>query len=236
MNNGNVKPYKFNNDPHIQMNSPLISHTSNYDPAQPYPSLNMVNTQHNINQPIIEPDLPSNFSYNPPLSSKLTNTAVPNDAYSLISNKIIQIDMRIANFNQFPSIIWTMIILTSLCLIHSIADISRYDPKSRYHQKYEIFNFFVNLGHLLGYIYGLQAFTKQLSLMMKNFLYVSSGMVAINVIYVLMYFGLAASFGSWVMNISYLIVNLILRSQVDELFKLIREKEEWKLKYDAMIL
>lgn len=98
--------------------------------------------------------------------------------------------------------------------------------KSRTRHGYDVLNFFVNLVHIAGYFYGMQAYNKQNSAMNRNFEMISVCLAAVNFIYLLIFiFGIKVTFFTWCVNIFWMLLNAMLYYSAKELSTLFEEKE-----------
>lgn len=164
-----------------------------------------------------------------------------------ITQKLIYIDNRIANFSQYQVIIYILLILSSFSIMGSIYDLSSndniYDQRDPYIQSrtnkkaFDIINFFINIFHIAGYVYGIQAYTKQQAKMNKMFEYAIIGFFASNFFYFFIFIFLYhVTFFTWCIDIFYLIMNITIFYTAQELTNLFKEKEEYKIKYDNLVL
>ena len=97
--------------------------------------------------------------------------------------------------------------------------------KSRSSHAFDVLNFFVNLGHVGSYFYGMQAYNKQNSFMNKNFEFISAGLAIVNFIYLLIFiFGIKVTFFTWCVNIFWMLLNAMLFYSAKELTTLFEEK------------
>jgi hypothetical protein len=175
----------------------------------------------------------------PPTKSELMGTTpdhqFPNNNYSNVHRstmnfQLIQIEDRLTSFTVYIAITWILLVLSILGLFKSILFLSiifdneeiEIDDGSRY---FEIFNFLMVVGHIVGYFYGIQAYTKQKTFMNKYYEMVLLALAGVNLLYLLIFFVITASFILWCVTMFYLILNVLLYFQAKELTIVLSEKE-----------
>lgn len=158
------------------------------------------------------------------------------------TQQVISVDNRISMFSQYLTILYTLFVFSILGFLGSIFAINSLDLEvnDRYRREYhnlyilEVINFFVNLLHVGGYFYGIQAFTKQKSEMNGYFEYVLTGFIACNFFYFILYIFLYhVYFLTWCVDIFFLIINGLLYYQAKEITLLFKEKERLKRLFDT---
>jgi hypothetical protein len=160
--------------------------------------------------------VPSNFSHHTNDQAKTTF-------------KLIQIEDRLTSFTVYIVIIWILLVLSVLSLFKSILFLSEKDDDFEeilaYYRNYEIFNFFMSFGHIIGYFYGIQSFTKQKSQMNKYFEMVLLALAVVNLVYLIIFIYVKVIFITWCVALFFLIFNVILFFQTKELTIVLTDKE-----------
>lgn len=179
-----------------------------------------------------EQEVPMNFSTD---HNKTKNNA----EYNKLSYKLIQIDNRLNRFSEYTLLLWVLLILTTFSMFGSIFTFSKENEYSRRDvdiENYEIFNFFMCIFLILGYGYGIQAFSKQSKDMNKHFEHILIGFCGINFIYLVIFIFIPVSFFAWCVTLFFLIITGMLYYQSQEITKLLHDKEVLKNQYDSLYI
>ncbi len=138
--------------------------------------------------------------------------------------------------------LWTLLILSIFAIFRSIFHLTDDDfddysnikySKLKYRVPYETITFFVNLFHVGGYFFSINAFTKQRATMNEYAEYILLGLGISNFIYFFFFiFMHHVTFFTWCVDIFYLIINFLLYFQTKDLTQLFKEKESLKIKND----
>jgi hypothetical protein len=219
----------------------------NYNPNENYTNQNVYESGYQA------PSVNNNYSYKPPSHFRNDSPtydfsrAVPSH-FSMnqnqVSNKLIWLDNRLANFSHYSFILWCLLILSIFSLFGSIFEFSS-DPdyqeysrnRSKSRNTYEVINFFVNIFHVGTYIYGIQAYSKQKAKMNQYLEFMVIGCFVLNFCYFFMFiFIYYTTFFSWCIDLFYLILNIVVYYQALEITKLFYEKENLRRQYDNMII
>jgi len=172
-----------------------------------------------------------NYFSNPPNPTNFS-------ARNFKNHNLIYIDNRIATFNQYNSIMLCLFVFSIFALFGSIFDFSSDNQrdgyieiiKSKWRHSYDVINFFVNMLHIGGYFYGMQAYNKQNSKMNKHFQNICIGLAVSNFIYLLIFiFGIKVTFFTWCINIFWMLLNAMLYFSTKELTTLFEEKEKLRM-------
>ncbi len=146
---------------------------------------------------------------------------------------LLYIDNRIATFNQYNSTILLLFVLSIFALFGSIFEFSSDNErdgymeniKSKWRNAFDIINFFINIIHIGGYFYGIQAYNKQNSIMNRNFEVIVLVLAFSNFFYLLVFiFGIKVTFFTWCVNIFWMLLNGMLFYSTKELTVLFEEK------------
>jgi hypothetical protein len=182
--------------------------------------------------PILDPprlsEIENNYSGGIPHKTHSKNKL--NDHTSL-TFRLIRLEDRLTAFTVYIAIIWILIIISILALFKSLLIMSFIFENSEekfdefYFKNFEIFNFFMIIGHIVGYFYGIQAYTKQRTEMNKHFEFILLALASVNLIYLIIFFYVPVLFITWCIAIFYLILNVILYFQAKELTNVLSEKE-----------
>ena len=219
MNNYNNNSYNHNNEQNQNAyrnyqypnsyNPPNIN--QNNPKRDSYPTMEMLNLQ-NLNK------------------SQLNE----NNDYQILSNKIFHIDSHLSSINNYFTILYAMVTWSCFCLFSSILWITNYNPKTDFNEYpiFEKFNFIINLLFVVGYIFGIQAYTQQSAEKNKQFNYILIGFIASNFVYFFIFIFLYTSFFRYLWNILYIIINCVLYYQNQELIRLFSEKADLKRKLE----
>ena len=133
----------------------------------------------------------------------------------------------------------TLFIMSVFSIFGSIFEFSSDSQKDGYMEfiktkgvrAYEVLKFFVNLVHIAGYFYGIQAFSKQNSSMNKNFELISISLATTNFIFLFIYiFAVRVAFFTWCLDIFFLLLNTMIYYQAKELTTLFSDKEEIRIR------
>ena len=165
-----------------------------------------------------------------------SNTIIKeNNNYQKLTNKIFHIDSHLGNMNSYPTVLWIMLTWSCFCIFSSMTFIASYDPRTDLYENpvFEKFNFIVNLVFILGYIFGIQAFTQQSAEKSQTFSYILIGFIASNIIYFLIFISLYVGFFRYLCCILFIVVNFVLYYQNQELIRLFSEKSEIRKKLDS---
>jgi hypothetical protein len=138
--------------------------------------------------------------------------------------------------------LWALLILSIFAIFRSIFHLTDDEldniseikySKYKYKVHYETITFFVNLFHVGGYFFSINAFTKQRAIMNEYSEYILLGLGISNFVYFFFFiFMYPATFFTWCVDIFYLIINLLLYFQTKELTQLFKEKESLKIMKD----
>ena len=160
-----------------------------------------------------------------------------NNEYQKLTNKIFHIDSHLSNLNNYSTVLWVMLIWTCFCLFSSMTYISSFDPKYDLYENpsFEKFNLIVNLVFILGYIFGIQAFTQQSAEKNQTFCYIILCFIATNFIYFFIFISLYIGFFRYLSNILFIVVNCVLYYQNQELIRLFGEKTEVRRKLELSL-
>jgi hypothetical protein len=144
--------------------------------------------------------------------------------------RLIQIEDRLTSFTVYIVLTWILLILSILGLFKSILFISIiFDSKDikidSMFRNFEIFNLLMILGHIVGYFYGIQAYTKQRTQMNKYFEIVLLSLAGVNLVYLIIFFFVPVLFITWCIAAFFLLLNVMLYFQAKELTIVLSEKE-----------
>jgi len=138
--------------------------------------------------------------------------------------------------------LWALLILSIFAIFRSIFHLTDDDieniseikySKYKYKNHYETITFFVNLFHVGGYFFSINAFTKQRASMNEYSEHILLGLGISNFVYFFFFiFMYTVTFFTWCVDIFYLIINLLLYFQTKELTQLYKEKESLKIMND----
>jgi hypothetical protein len=169
-------------------------------------------------------EVPTNFS---------TNRKMNENEFSSMSYKLLHLENRISTFSNYMLILWIMITLSFFAIVISIASITE---KYNINSEFQYFNFPSCLLHIAAYFLGIQAYSRQSMIMNLKFQYSIIGLIVIEIIYFIFYFIYETSFYHWSANLFYLLFNLILYYQTEELTKIFDDKETTKSQYNLLNL
>lgn len=147
-------------------------------------------------------------------------------------------------FSQYYSILLFLFIISIFAMFGSIFEFSSDNQrdgyleitKTRAVKSYDVLNFFVNMFHIGGYFYGIQAYSKQNFFMNRNFEHISISLAIINFIYLLIFiFAIRVTFYTWCLNIFYMLLNAFLYYSAKELSLLFQDKEKLRPRLSSFI-
>ncbi len=204
-NQGNYYNYQYSNQTPNQYVPPIML-PKTYEKADTLPTIEMLN-------------LNSNRDRTP---------GKDNNDYQKITNKIYHLDNHLNSLGSYSTVLWIMLIWSCFCLFSSMLFIASYNPRYDIEENpvFEKFNFLVNLIFIFGYIFGIQAFTKQCAEKTQQFSFVLIGFIVCNIFYFFVFMALYIGFFRYLGNILFVVINSVLYYQNQEIIKLFAEKTE----------
>lgn len=164
-----------------------------------------------------------------------SNNNKSNEDLSKISFELMNIDNRLCSYENYLIFLYILIGCSSICLISSfyyliIVKSEREDSTLNY-KAYDVFNFIMNSVSLIAYTYGAQGFNSQNYIRNINFKYMVIALVAINLIYVILFLYFPVTFFIWCSNTFFFILNIVIFVKLGELINLLKIKDNLKERF-----
>jgi hypothetical protein len=178
-------------------------------------------------------DSPSKYFSNNAPSNFSTSKKINQNEFGSMSYKLLHLENRISTFSNYMLILWIMITLSFFSVIISMSAITE---KYKKYSEFQYFNFPCCLLHIASYFLGIQSYSRQSKDMNLKFQYSIFGLIVIEIVYFVVFFIYEANFFDWSSNLFFLLFNVILYYQTEELTKIFEEKEMIKSQYNLLSL